>query len=67
MAISLGARFNDGNKRTAHQSMDVCLDLNGVEIAWDAEDVGRMIIRCAQGLVEDVELAEWLRNQALAR
>lgn len=32
VAISRGHCFNDANKRTAHQSMDVCLDLNGVEI-----------------------------------
>lgn len=66
MAIARGHCFNDGNKRTAYQSMDVCLDLNGVEIAWAVEEVGPMIIRCAQGLVEDVELAEWLRDRAMA-
>ena len=64
MAIARGHCFNDGNKRTAHQSMDVCLDLNGIEIAWDAEDIGPMIIRCAQGLVEDGDLADWLRERA---
>lgn len=64
MAIARGHCFNDGNKRTAHQSMDVCLDLNKVEIAWNAEDVGPVIIRCAQGLMEDGDLAEWLRSRA---
>ena len=64
MAISRGHCFNDANKRTAHQAMDVCLDLNGVEIAWEVEDVGGMIVRCAQGLVEDGDLAEWLRERA---
>ncbi|MCV6592291.1 MAG: type II toxin-antitoxin system death-on-curing family toxin [Silicimonas sp.] len=64
MAISRGHCFNDGHKRTAHQSMDVCLDLNGVQITWSVEDIGPMIIRCAQGLVEDGDLAEWLRARA---
>lgn len=64
MAIARGHCFNDGNKRTAHQSMDVCLDLNGVEIDWVVEEIGPMIIRCAQGLVEEGDLAEWLRAQA---
>ena len=64
LAIVRGHCFNDGNKRTAHQSMDVCLDLNGIEIAWDAEEVGPMIIRCAEGLVENGDLADWLRERA---
>lgn len=64
MAISRGHCFNDGNKRTAHMAMDTCLALNGVEITWRTEDVGQIIIRCAQGLVEDGDLADWLRQRA---
>lgn len=64
MAIARGHCFNDGNKRTAHQSMDVCLDLNGIEIDWAVEEIGPMIIQCAQGLVEDSDLAQWLRETA---
>jgi death on curing protein len=64
MAIARGHCFNDGNKRTAHQSMDACLDLNGVQITWNTEEVGQIIIRCAQGLVEDGDLADWLRERA---
>ena len=66
MAVARGHCFNDGNKRTAFRSMQVCLYLNGVVLTWDAEDVGPMIVRCAQGLVEDGDLAEWLRDRALA-
>jgi death-on-curing protein len=66
MAIARGHCFNDGNKRTAHQSMDTCLTLNGIEITWSAEDVGKIIIRCAQGLMEDGDLADWLRDKAKA-
>ncbi|AZL58345.1 type II toxin-antitoxin system death-on-curing family toxin [Tabrizicola piscis] len=64
MAIARGHCFNDGNKRTAHQSMDTCLDLNGIQITWSAEEVGQIIVRCAQGLVEDGDLADWLRDKA---
>ncbi|MGR3342505.1 MAG: type II toxin-antitoxin system death-on-curing family toxin [Paracoccaceae bacterium] len=64
VVIATGHCFNDGNKRTAHQSMDVCLDLNGVEIAWNVKDVGDLIIRVAQGLVDEDELAGWLRTNA---
>lgn len=63
-AISQGQCFNDANKRTAHQAMDVCLDLNGVEIAWQPEDVGQRIIRLAQRLDDTGEMADWLRGQA---
>ena len=63
MAIARGHCFNDGNKRTAHQSMDICLTLNGIEITWSAEDVGQIIIRCAQGVMADGDLADWLRER----
>lgn len=64
VAIARGHCFNDGNKRTAHQSMDTCLDLNGITIDWTTIDVGETIVRCAQGLMEDVDLADWLRGKA---
>lgn len=64
IAIAQGHCFNDGNKRTAHQSMDVCLDLNGVQITWRHEDVGQAIIRAAQRLMDEGELALWLRQRA---
>jgi death-on-curing protein len=44
--------------------MDVCLDLNGIEIAWETEEVGRIIIEAAQGKLEAEDLAEWLRARA---
>lgn len=64
MAIAQGHCFNDGNKRTAHQAMDAVLDLNGVQITWDAEEVGQKIIALAQGLIDDGALADWLRDTA---
>lgn len=62
VAIARGHYFNDGNKRTAHQSMDTCLDINGIQIAWDTVEVGQTIIRCAMGQMEDGDLADWLRG-----
>lgn len=61
VAIARGHCFNDGNKRTAHQSMDTCLDLNGIQILWNADEVGQTIIRCAMGQMDDGDLADWLR------
>lgn len=64
-AISRGHCFNDGNKRTAHQTMDVCLDLHGIEITWTTEEAGDKIIALAQGLIEEDALADWLRVKVL--
>jgi death on curing protein len=62
IAIAQGHCFNDANKRTAHQCMDVCLDLNGVQITWTATQIGPVIIRVAQRLLDEGELAHWLRT-----
>ena len=64
VAISQGHCFNDGNKRTAHQAMDTCLDLNGIQISWSVLDIGPIIIRTAQGLLDEGELGHWLRSRA---
>ena len=63
IAVARGHCFNDGNKRTAHQTMDACLDLNGIQMTWDTVEVGQIIIRAAQGLIEEPDLADWLRNR----
>ena len=64
MTIATGHCFNDGNKRTAHQSMDICLDLNGIQILWQAKEVGQMIIMLAHGQIDDSDLADWLRSKS---
>jgi death on curing protein len=64
IAIAQGHCFNDANKRTAHQCMDVCLDLNGVQIPWTATEIGPVIIRAAQRLLDEGELAHWLRRHS---
>ena len=64
IAIAQGHCFNDGNKRTAHQAMDTCLDLNGIQMTYDTEAIGQTIIRAAQGKIEAPDLADWLRARA---
>lgn len=64
MVLARGHCFNDGNKRTAFRSMHICLALNGIDIPWNAQEIGQIIIRCAQGLMEDGDLADWLRAKA---
>ena len=63
-AISQAHCFNDGNKRTAFQVMDVVLDLNGVQMAWDTEIIGQKIVLLAQSKLDDEMFAEWLRQEA---
>lgn len=63
IAISQGHCFNDGNKRAAFRAMDAELVLNGVTPAYDTEAVGQIIIRAAQRLMDEGELAEWLRER----
>ena len=63
VVVACGHCFNDGNKRTAYRSMQVCLEANGVVLQWDVETVGQIIIRVAQGLVDEGDLAEWLRGR----
>ena len=62
VGVSQGHCFNDGNKRTAFRVMNAVLMLNGVATAWDTEEVGRIVIRVAQGLMDEGTLAEWLRG-----
>ena len=62
-AISQAHCFNDGNKRTAFQVMDLVLDLNGVRVAWDTEPVGDKIIGLAQSRLDETAFADWLRRQ----
>ena len=61
-AIAAGHCFNDGNKRTAYRVMIVCLKLNGVVIAHDTKEVGDKVIRLAQGLIDEEDMAGWLRS-----
>ncbi|MDE0159053.1 MAG: type II toxin-antitoxin system death-on-curing family toxin [Candidatus Dadabacteria bacterium] len=60
--IAVGHAFNDGNKRTAFKAMDTCLTVNGIELDFDTVEAGEMMIKVAQGIVDEKELAEWLRT-----
>ena len=66
-AISQAHCFNDGNKRTAFQVMDLVLDLNGVQITWNTEVIGQKVILLAQSRLDEIDFADWLRVQASKR
>ena len=60
--IAIGHCFHDANKRTAHTSMQVVLTLNEIVIEYDVEQMGDKIIAAAQGVIEEDELAVFLRT-----
>ena len=64
-AISQARCFNDGNKRTAFQVMDIILDLNGINAIWDVEEVGQKIVLLSQSKIDEADLAQWLRRVAV--
>jgi death-on-curing protein len=63
VAISQAHAFRDGNKRTAHAVMEFILLAHEIIIAFDTKEVGNIIIKTAQGQLDEVELAAWLRRQ----
>lgn len=65
VAIATGHVFNDANKRTAHQAMDACLDLNGVQLDHRAQEAGDLIRAVAQRQMDEDDLALWLRAKAV--
>jgi len=62
--LSVGRAFHDANERTAFAAMDVCLCLNGISLDYDAAEIGALIVKAAQGIVDESELADWLRSRA---
>ena len=64
-AISQAHCFNDGNKRTAFQVMDLILDLNGINVTWDTETVGQKMVLLSQSKLDEADLAQWLRQMVV--
>ena len=62
VAISQAHCFNEGNKRTAFQVMDLILDLHGINANWDVEAVGQKIVLLSQSKLDEADLAQWLRR-----
>ena len=62
VVLAAGHVFNDANKRTAFKIMNLCLRLNGITLHFQTEEIGQVIIKVAQGLVDEIELARYLRS-----
>ena len=63
--IAVGHVFNDANKRTAFRTMDACLRQNGIHPRYDTKSMGQAMIKVAQGSMDEVELARYLRNLSI--
>jgi death-on-curing protein len=61
LAVAQGDCFNDDTKRTAFHAMDATLVFNGRAPECNTEEVGQIVIRAAQGPIDEGALAEWLR------
>ena len=61
VVIAVGHVFNDANKRTGAIAMDTALRRNGIHLRLDAEKIGQIIIKVAQGIVDETALARHLR------
>lgn len=62
VVIAVGHLFNDANKRTAFTAMETCLRINGHIFEFKVKDVSQMIVKVAQGQVDEAELARYLRS-----
>ena len=60
--IAVGHVFHEANKRTAFASMDICLVLNDIELDFNTTEAGDMMIKTAQKIIDESDLAEWLRK-----
>ncbi len=61
--LAVGHAFHDANKRTAFAAMDICLVLNDITLNYEPEEIGDIIVKAAQGIVDETELAERLRSK----
>ncbi len=57
--------FVDGNKRTGLAAALVFLDLNGVEIGADQDELAGFVLEVAQGTHDKAAIADCLRRYAL--
>ena len=59
--------FVDGNKRTAHATMETFLVLNGYEIRASVDEQERVILQVAAGKMAREAFMEWLRKHVVPK
>ena len=60
-SLSLNHPFIDGNKRVAHASMEVFLNLNGYPLTAPVDEQEELFLRVAAGNSSREELQTWLQ------
>ncbi len=58
--------FNDGNKRVSAVITELFLDLNGHTLVADDADIVKVWLALASNRMAEAELADWLRQHAVA-
>lgn len=56
--------FVDGNKRLAFEAMDITLRMNGYRISTSLNKKYNFVLDIAQGKLDEVEIAEWLKKNS---
>ncbi|MGN0362520.1 MAG: type II toxin-antitoxin system death-on-curing family toxin [Bilifractor sp.] len=54
--------FLDGNKRIGTHAMLITLDLNGIELIYEDEELIQLILNVASGTVQYEGLLAWVRS-----
>ncbi len=57
--------FVDGNKRVGHASLEISLQLNGLEIMAEQEDQETIMLALAQGELTLESFTEWVKSVAV--
>jgi death-on-curing protein len=65
--LSRNHPYVDGNKRVAFVVMAVFLGLNGMEFTADESDVVTTMVALADGGLDEVALAQWIRSHSTTR
>lgn len=58
--------FADGNKRTGLVAIELFLELNGLSLEADDDDILATILAVASGDMSETDLADWLREHTHA-
>ncbi len=66
-AIARNHAFNDGNKRTAFQTMFVFLALYGIDLTASEADAVTTMLDVTSGTMPELELAAWIRRNTKRR
>ncbi|PJZ24884.1 type II toxin-antitoxin system death-on-curing family toxin [Leptospira hartskeerlii] len=67
IGIAKNHPFIDGNKRVAYMAMYVFLGLNRYSIEVSEEEVVSIMLRVAEGSIDEINLSTWLKDSSHPR